>query len=179
MSQALVLERPGVLALEELSGAEQGSVGTVGELTVPNGTVNVIPGEVRFSVDIRSANDAVLKSLSARYAETVERIGARRGVAVQVEPIYSATACAFDGRFAEALTQAVLARNLPLVRLPSGAGHDAMLMAGFTDTAMLFVRCKDGVSHDPAESVEATDVQEALAVATDAVARYVETLGVD
>lgn len=139
-------------------------VGTVGEFRVVNGAANVIPGRVQYSVDLRAANDAAVRRVDARLRQALNAIASRRGVTFEVEQLYETPACAFDGPLMRALEQAVIAEGLPLHQLPSGAGHDAMTLSGFTDAAMLFVRCRDGVSHHPDESITASDVQRALAV---------------
>ncbi len=167
---ALAAAAESVLALETICLQESavegtGVVGTVGELEVMSGAVNVIPGLVSYSVDLRAADAAALRRVNALFREALTTIGARRNVIFELEQLYEAPACVFEGPLVRALAEAVIAEGLPLRRLPSGAGHDAMALASFTDAAMLFVRCRGGVSHHPAESVAVTDVQRALAVA--------------
>src|SRR5690606_13014473 len=98
-------------------------------------------GLARFSVDIRAADDATRRAVDASFRQAVAAICARRGATFELEQVYEAPACAFGGPLMQALTESVIAQGLPLRLLPSGAGHDAMALAGFTDTAMLFVRC--------------------------------------
>lgn len=167
---ALAAAAESILALETLCREESGGgssavVGTVGELEVVSGAVNVVPGLVRYSVDLRAADSAALRRVDRQLHEALTGIGFRRDVTFKVEKLYEAPACVFEGPLAQTLSEAVIAEGLPLRRLPSGAGHDAMTLAGFTDAAMLFVRCRGGVSHHPSESVMASDVQQALAVA--------------
>jgi len=163
-NDALAAAAEAVLELERISLAETDAVGTVGELTVLNAAVNVVPGSVRFSVDIRATADATLRRMDEHFRASLAAIALRRGVAFRNEELYEAPACVFGGSLAQALTEAIVAEGLPVRRLPSGAGHDAMAFADFTDSAMLFVRCRGGVSHQPSESVSVGDVQRALRV---------------
>lgn len=154
-----------VLALETACRAAVNVVGTVGELVVKNGAVNVIPGEVSFTVDLRSADDERRRRVEERFRQELAEICRRRGLDFDYEQTYEAPACVFDGPLSRLLGEVLVAQGLPDRRLPSGAGHDAMALADLTDTAMLFVRCRDGISHHPAESVAVGDVEQALAVA--------------
>lgn len=162
-----------VLALESLCRAEPGAVGTVGELSVRGGAVNVIPGEVTFSVDVRAPGDEERSRVLGRFREVATGICAVRAVALDIEQLYEAPACNFEGRLQRVIGEAIVDEGLQLRRLPSGAGHDAMAFADFTDAAMLFVRCHRGISHHPDESVTPDDVERALAVTL----RAVESLG--
>jgi len=147
-----------VLAVEGIACEEPGLVATVGTITVPDGAVNVIPGRVELSVDIRHADDAI----RARGIEALRREG-RPEVDIAWELIHAhdATPCspALTRRLAEAVGPGAHA-------LPSGAGHDAVTLAAFTDVAMLFVRCAGGVSHHPDEAVTEADVAAAIEAAT-------------
>jgi len=154
-----------VLTLESLCLEEPGVVGTVGELVVKNGAVNVIPGQVSFSVDLRAPDDDRRRRVEERFREVLANTCELRGLEFSLEETYEVPACIFDGPLFELLSEAVIAEGLPHRRIPSGAGHDAMAFADITDTAMLFVRCRDGISHHPDESVTVEDVERALAVA--------------
>src|SRR6266853_4636151 len=102
-------------------------------------------------------------------------IANRRGVSLVSEPIADNQSVPASPRLTSLLTKAVQSLGGPAVKLPSGAGHDAVVMAGLTDVAMLFVRCKGGLSHHPAESVSEADV----AVAIDVLAKFLELLAAD
>lgn len=152
-----------VLAVEKIARDEPGLVATVGRVRVPHGAVNVIPGRVEATLDVRHADDAV----RARAIQALRMIGEalrrRRGVRVR----WTSTA----DHAATPLTLApALAELLPdAPRLPSGAGHDAAILSGVTDAAMLFVRCAGGVSHHPDEAVSEEDVAAAIDAAREFV----------
>jgi allantoate deiminase len=158
-----------VLAVEAVGRERPGLVATVGRLEALPGAPNVIPGAASASIDVRHADDAVREEAVGALRERAAAIGAARGVEVAWEPRMATPAAAMDQGLAGALAGAVRQRGLPLVELPSGAGHDAVALASITGTAMLFVRCAGGVSHHPAESVEPADAQVALEVLVDAV----------
>jgi hydantoinase/carbamoylase family amidase len=149
-----------VVAVEKKCGAIDGAVGTVGVLKVKDGTGNVIPGEVEFTVDIRAPDDSRRQAAEQAVLGDLERIAKRRGVQVEHNRTHDVAAapCApwIQDRLAESVERCV--GNGKARRLPSGAGHDAMMLAQVTDAGMLFVRCgAGGVSHNPAETVSAED----------------------
>ena len=147
-----------VCAVEARACSEPGLVGTVGVLEVKDGTGNVIPGEVGFTVDIRSGEDTVREVAERDVFAAFGTIARRRGVAIEVAKTHAVRATPCAPRLQDLLAQAVAATGLPVRRLPSGAGHDAMVMAEVTQVGMLFVRCgAGGVSHNPAETVDAGD----------------------
>jgi acetylornithine deacetylase/succinyl-diaminopimelate desuccinylase-like protein len=148
-----------VLAVERRCGAEADLVGTVGQLTVPGGAVNVIPGRCEFSIDIRSGQDAVRDAADADVHDAIRRIAERRGVTVGFRRVLQAASvpCAPPLQEAWAASiERVTAARAP--RLPSGAGHDAMMMAALAPVGMLFVRCGNGgISHHPSETLDVAD----------------------
>ena len=161
-----------VLAIERRCSAGGSLVGTVGMVEVKDGTGNVIPGEVRFSIDIRAGEKETLDKARDDVFAELDAIARRRGVRLQgnrthdVHPV----ACAqwLQDRISASIERTVGAR--PARRLPSGAGHDAMVMAEVTDVGMMFVRCgAGGVSHNPAETVSREDAGLALAALVDLV----------
>lgn len=153
-----------VLAVERVGGAEAGLVATVGELDVAPGASNVIPGRVRFTLDLRHADDALRGRAEAELRRLVGEVAARRRVGVTWREIqgYASTIC--DAGLTERLATAVVACGVAEMRLTSGAGHDAVALAGLLPVAMLFVRCAGGISHNPAESVDVADVAVACRV---------------
>lgn len=161
-----------VLGAERLAQSETGLVATVGELSVPDGACNVIPGRVHATLDIRHQSDPVRARAITTLREEVARISERRGVSVSWDTIaeHPATPCDPDLRalVAEAVGQA----GVSVHELPSGAGHDAVALAAVTPAAMLFVRCAGGVSHHPDEAVKLDDV----AAAIDAGSRLLQLL---
>lgn len=141
----------------------QQQVATVGTLQCAPGAVNVIPGEVRLTLDVRGPADEPLAALLVTLLGEAEAIAARRGLHFSADEYYRIAATRCDVRLQRALSQAVTAVQGRSLSLPSGAGHDAIAMAERWPVGMLFVRCKGGVSHHPAEAVTTDDV--ALAIA--------------
>jgi hydantoinase/carbamoylase family amidase len=152
------------VALLESTAIARGVTATSGRITCLPGGVNVIPGDVTFSVDIRSGDDArrdaALDAFRAGFADLCEA----RGLQHAVREIHHADAAPCTPWLQDVFAGAVQALGLDVQRLESGAGHDAMAMARACDIAMLFVRCKGGISHHPDESVTAADVAVALGV---------------
>ena len=147
-----------VLAVEALA-AKHAGVGTVGILTVADGTSNVIPGAVELTVDLRAPDDARRASLEVAVIAELEAIAARRQVRVEARRRHDVKAAPCARWLQDQLAASLVRVGLEPMRLPSGAGHDAMVLAEVTDVGMLFVRCgAGGVSHNPAETVTAEDV---------------------
>lgn len=147
-----------VLAVEQRCSAGGSLVGTVGILKVRDGTGNVIPGEVEITCDIRAGDDATRTAAERDVFASFDAIAERRGVSVQRTRTHEvhAVPCApwLQGRLAAAIRK----MGSDPIYLPSGAGHDAMILAEVTDVGMMFVRCgAGGVSHNPAETVTAED----------------------
>jgi allantoate deiminase len=153
-----------VLAVEALARSTEGLVATVGQLVVEPGASNVIPGHVALSLDVRHAQDDVRRVACEHLADEAARIGDTRVVPAAWTLLQDNAAVACDPRLSALLEAAIADLGYPVLRLPSGAGHDAVPMSDLTPVAMLFVRCRGGVSHHPAESVRADDVAVALAV---------------
>jgi allantoate deiminase len=158
-----------VLAVEAAARREPGLVATVGRLEARPGAPNVVPSAVVASLDARHADDGVRTAAAAALRAEAERIGATRGVEVAWREVMSAPAVAADAALGDALAAAIAARDLPVVRLASGAGHDGVALSALTGVAMLFVRCAGGISHHPDESVDEGDVAVALDVLCDVV----------
>ena len=152
------------LAVEDAALAEDGMVATVGRLQVTPGATNVIPGVVRVSLDARHAEDATRKTFVDALMKRAKAIGEQRGVQVLWETRMDVPAVPMEERLTAYLCEAMEAEALPAKRMASGAGHDAMVMAGCLPTTMLFVRSPGGVSHNPAETVREEDVEAALRV---------------
>lgn len=147
-----------ILAIERLCAAgRDGLVGTVGRIAALPGAFNVIPGAVEFSMDIRAETSATRDAAVAAITAEIQAIAARRGVGLSIDLLQDLPESPCDPALTGLLEEAVRATGLQPLRLPSGAGHDAMVMADLAPTAMLFIRCKGGVSHNPAESVRADD----------------------
>jgi len=123
-----------------------------------------------MSVDARHPDDARKAQLVAEVRTAVAEVAARRGVTAQIAVVHDERSVACDPGLAGQLASAARSIGLDPPVLPSGAGHDAAVMAGAVPVAMLFVRCQDGISHNPAESVEPDDVAAAIAVLVRVVA---------
>jgi allantoate deiminase len=153
-----------VVAVESCARRIDGLRATVGTLAVEPGGVNVVPGAVRLSLDIRHANDRVREHAIAELLGRAEEIVQRRGVHFHVEQQQHNVAVPTDGRLSELLTASAHALGLTPPRMVSGAGHDAAVMASLAPMAMLFIRSPGGVSHHPEETVNQEDVAAALDV---------------
>jgi hydantoinase/carbamoylase family amidase len=159
-----------VLAVEAEAAAYEGGVATVGQLTVFPGASNVIPGEVALSLDIRHADERIRIERIRQVLERAREVAARRGVETVAQLLGDNPSVPCAPRLVSTLAKAIEAEGLEVVELASGAGHDAVPMADLTDVGMLFVRCKGGISHNPAESVTVDDV----AVSIDVLIRFLD-----
>jgi allantoate deiminase len=154
-----------ILAVEAAARHSDALVATVGQAAVLPGAANVIPGRVELSLDVRSGDDDARRVAVAALRERAEAIAAARGgLRVAWERVQDTAAVACSPELTDALAEAVAAGGHAVARLASGAGHDAVMMSRVAPVAMLLVRCAGGVSHNPAESVQAADV--AVAIAT-------------
>jgi allantoate deiminase len=158
--------------VERAARGTAGVVATVGTLHVHPGAANVVPGEVQATLDVRHADDAVRHSVTALLRTAAERIGARRNVAVAWRQQLDQPAVACDAGLTALLSCAVERSSIPVHPMTSGAGHDAMILGAIAPVAMLFLRSPGGISHHPAESVHAADVEAALAAGV----RFLEEL---
>jgi allantoate deiminase len=155
-----------VLAAERIAREQPGLVATVGELHVPRGAVNVIPGRADATLDVRHQDDAVRTRALARLRAETDAIAERRQVPVTWATISEQPATRCTPGLVRKVAEAVEQTGVAVRELPSGAGHDAVTMARVTDVAMLFVRCAGGISHHPDESVSEPDVALAIEAAT-------------
>ena len=147
------------LGIETIAQSEPDLVATIGQIEVPGGAINVVPGAVKLSIDLRAPLDAQRHRAVQKIEAAIAEITARRGTKAVLDLSYDALAAPCDAalmqRFAKALHER---RALPVHHLPSGAGHDAMAFRGRIPIAMLFVRSKDGISHNPAEYSSPQDI---------------------
>jgi allantoate deiminase len=157
-----------VLAAEALARNTSGLVATIGQIDAQPGASNVIPGLATLSLDVRHHDDARREQALEQLRRHAEQIAAARRITLSWRIAQTSHALACDPALTERLARAVTALGYPLLSLPSGAGHDGVALAALTPIAMLFVRCKGGVSHNPAESVDAADV----GVAIDVLSRF-------
>jgi len=154
-------------AAEVILAAERaGVIATVGQCEVPGGASNVIPGRAVFTLDVRDVRDAKRRTSCARLRKFAAEVARRRGLKLQWKVVQETPTAAMEAGLTKVLQRAAGSK---IPAMPSGAGHDAAVMAQVCPAAMLFVRCRGGVSHHPAESVKAADVAVALDVLTRAV----------
>jgi len=138
-------------------------VGTVGQLHVPNGSVNVVPGRCQFSLDLRATTNTARDALMQDVLAELRAICERRGLHYTLEETMRASAAPSHPDWQTRWENAVKALGVPLFQLPSGAGHDAMKLHEIMPQAMLFVRGQNaGISHNPLESTTSDDMQLAI-----------------
>ncbi|HET7421882.1 MAG TPA: allantoate amidohydrolase [Candidatus Dormibacteraeota bacterium] len=161
-----------VLTVEAAAATQPGMVATVGKLEVEPGAANVIPGHTRLSFDARHADDRLRSEFVEAMMARAREIARRRKLSFEARITSQNPAVRCAPRLVKLLTQAAKDAGQRPIELTSGAGHDGVVMSSLTDVGMLFVRCKGGVSHNPAESVTTEDV----AVALDVLSRFLELL---
>lgn len=167
---ALAAAAEWMVRVETLTREQGGNrVATVGTLRCAPGAVNVIPGDVTLTLDIRGPHDQPLDALLDTLLKEAQAIASRRQLRFSAEEFYRIAATACDSGLQQVLSEAVQAVQGRSLTLPSGAGHDAIAIAERWPSAMLFVRCKGGISHHPAESVTTDDVALAIAAYSRAV----------
>jgi N-carbamoyl-L-amino-acid hydrolase len=148
------------LYVEERARRDGDSVGTVGMLEVPNGSINVVPGRCLFSLDLRAPRDPQRDALVADVLTKLKEICSRRGLRSGVEETMRAAAAPSAPEWQQRWERAVQSLGVPLYRMPSGAGHDAMKLHEVMPQAMLFVRGQNsGISHNPLESTTSDDIE--------------------
>jgi allantoate deiminase len=163
-----------VLAVEQIAQEVGGDVvATVGWIEASPGAPNVIAGQVVFSLDIRSGDEARRDDTADRIRDAFAAIGWRRPIDYEMALVHDLPASPCDPALMELMDAAIVDAGQEAFRLVSGAGHDAMVMAALCPTAMLFIRCRDGISHNPAEHVDPADAELAL----QALLRFIHRLG--
>jgi allantoate deiminase len=160
-----------VLFAENHARSRPPLVATVGNVTVPNGASNVIAGETTLTLDVRHPDDAHGRRAVAGLVKGAQQIAKRRGLTCEWEQTMAHPATACSAGLTAVLAQSVRAVQSHEVSLFSGAGHDGVVMARVAPVAMLFVRCRDGLSHHPDESVSPADLSVALRVVIDFIER--------
>ena len=146
------------LYLEQRGSSAPHLVATMGMLEVPNGSINVVPGLAKFSLDIRATTNEVRDACEADVRAELQRICERRGLQCRLEETMRASAAPSAPDWQLRWERAVASLGLPVHRMPSGAGHDAMKLHEIMPQAMLFVRgLNAGISHNPLESITSDD----------------------
>ncbi len=154
---AITAAAESILAIERYCSSSPGLVGTVGKISASPGTINVIPGEAVFTIDIRAAEDAVRRKAVEEVRQEISAICDRRDVQLDIAVVHESDGCQCTPWLMDQLEAAVVKTGHPPKRLMSGAGHDGMAMAHIADIGMLFVRCEGGISHHPAEAMTEDD----------------------
>ena len=155
-----------------LENQHDGMVATVGRIEASPGATNVIPGRVGFSLEFRSSSDDKRKAAIELIKADAQRIGVKRRLEFAFEPFHETETTACTPLLQDLMADAINSLGYKAIRLPSGAGHDAQVMAKLCPMAMLFVRCRGGISHNPAEFASEADM--GLSVA--ALVRFIEML---
>jgi allantoate deiminase len=159
-----------ILELERLaSNAGNGTVGTAGEIEFSPSLINVVPSGARISLDIRGVDENSYRGVARDIAAFAEQAAARRGAKARFVQRQFMPPTPMDGQIVAALTRAAEATGEPFIAMPSGAAHDTMCVADHKPTAMVFVPCKDGISHSPVEDSDTRDAALAAGVILNAV----------
>lgn len=162
---ALAAAAEWIAQVEKLALATEGLVATVGKVIVEPNAGNVVPGSALLSLDLRHPHDPIRAASVKTLIDSANAIAQRRGLTLHRTDQMNQPAVPMDERLTSFLTDAIEATGKPARQMPSGAGHDAMVMAARVPTAMLFLRSPGGISHHPAESVLNEDVEAALRIA--------------
>jgi allantoate deiminase len=169
---ALAAAAEWISVVEAFARRTDGLVATVGRIDIEPNAGNVIPGKVRVSLDVRHARDSERNAAVEELLSKARAIAERRSLTLQYTHLMNEPAVSMDERLTAYLAEAVEAAGYPLKEMPSGAGHDAMVMAMRMPTAMLFLRSPGGISHHPDETVLEDDVEAALHVGQKFLKRF-------
>lgn len=173
---ALVSAAKLILAVQDcgLAYADEGTVATVGVVDVEPGTINVIPGKVTLLVDLRGVVYEAVMQAFRDFKEAVREVAEEDGVLINVDMLSSDQPVPLSLEMANVLAEAAEEQGLRYRRMNSGAGHDAMFMAGITPTSMVFIPCKDGISHNAAEHAELDDLAAGTALLAAAIKKVAQ-----
>jgi N-carbamoyl-L-amino-acid hydrolase len=143
--------------------------GTVGEIHAHPGSRNVIPGQVRFTADLRHEDEATLTRMDQEWRRVCDDIAVAHGVQVDLKDVQYFRPTPFDPDLVDKVRQGAARRSLPAMNIVTGAGHDAVYMAAVAPTAMIFVPCKDGISHNEIEDAQPEHLEAGCNVLLDAM----------
>jgi len=159
-----------ILELERLArAAGKSTVGTVGEIAFEPSLINVVPSQATFSLDIRGVDEDAFRGVARDIASFAEQAAARRGMTAEFVQRQTLAPTPMDERIVSALESAATATGEPFMLMPSGAAHDTMCVAERVPSAMVFVPCKDGVSHSPLEDASPADAALAAEIILNAI----------
>ncbi|MDP9475002.1 MAG: Zn-dependent hydrolase [Actinomycetota bacterium] len=163
-----------MLELERLAReAGKGTVGTVGEIELRPNLINAVPGTAKFSLDIRGVDEEGFRGVARDIAEFARAVAGQRGMSAEYAQRQTLPATPLDGRVAGALEEAAAASGEPYMVMHSGAAHDTMSIADRVPSAMVFVPCKDGISHSPEEDADPADAALGAEVMLNAIRKFV------
>ncbi|QDR78961.1 M20 family metallo-hydrolase [Sporomusa termitida] len=165
-----------ILLVEQLAWAEMawGTVGTTGIVKAEPGVMNVIPGQVELGIDIRSISQDSKQRLVDKLGREIEKMQVRRGVAVKLEIVGNEEPVQLPAEMVSRLQGICGELQLDCMTMPSGAGHDAMHLAKMAPTGMIFIPCRGGISHNPAEWAEPGDITAGTEVLLAAIRQLAE-----
>jgi len=163
-----------MLAAEQaaLRSEFDGMVATVGQIEALPGASNVIPGCVNFSLEFRSTTDEKRENAIQQVKTAAQHVASRRMLEVTFEQLYGMNTTACTPIMQDQLADVISGLGYRPIRMPSGAGHDAQVMAQLCPTVMMFVRCRGGISHNPAEFASESDMGLAIVALTDFVEAF-------
>jgi len=174
---ALAAAAEWILAVEGLAQQCPGLAATVGRIVTEPNAANVVAGAAAVSLDCRHADDSMRISAVSQLLEGARALAARRRITVQWAEQLNQSAVQMDEQLTALMARVIQEAGLPGTRITSGAGHDAMIMVKRVPSTMLFLRSPGGVSHDPAESVTAEDIEASLLVARRFLERFAVNVG--
>lgn len=169
-SAAIITDLSAAACCESLYG----TVGTVGKLDVSPNAMNVIPGDVRFYVDIRGVDESSIARVAKRLMASIDKVGVDHSVKIDVLELSKDKPVLLNDDICQLTEQVCQDKQLSAMRMISGAGHDAMYMAKFFPTSMIFIPSKDGISHHPDEFSEFDDVLLAASVLTECMQKLAD-----
>ncbi|MGC4376350.1 allantoate amidohydrolase [Fictibacillus sp. Mic-4] len=164
-----------VLEIERLAKENAPIVATVGKLSVKPGSSNVIPGEVAGTIDIRDTDERRKRKVLEAIFQSGEEIASRRGLKIHFEKVMEVSPVLCSEELIPIIESSIRENGMDPVRLISGAGHDAMAMADLTKVGMIFVRCRDGISHHPDEHASLEDMEIGARVLLDTVLQVIHS----
>jgi N-carbamoyl-L-amino-acid hydrolase len=148
-------------ATQHVATQHYGSVVTVGRVFVQPGAFSIIPGRVDFSLDFRSTSKETLEAIKTSLLEMAEDVAATRGLEFTSKVMDKTEPTAISDRITSLLKEESEKLEYPMLTLSSGAGHDAQILAGITDSGLIFIPCEDGISHSPEERIDWEDLEKA------------------
>lgn len=173
---ALVAAARFVVAVQETAREIEGLVATVGQIQALPGASNAIPGRTQLSLDIRHMNEAVRRAALDNLYMQIQQIAAAERVEFDWTLIAEMAPIPCAPEMIAALSESVRDAGIEPMLIASGAGHDAVMMSRLTPVGMLFVRCREGISHNPAEFCEAADAETAADIMMAAIERLANTI---